>query len=86
MTASDQDGDADTGSPWSVLGVGGALSLCCVLTAPVGAAVGGAAVGGVTSVTGGLVEVLVTVVAVGTVAVLLRFRSNSECRRSGEKG
>lgn len=84
MTSSDRDANADAGSLRSILGVSGVLSLYCVLTAPVGGAVGGAAVGSVAVVSGGLVEVLVTVLTVGAVAVLLRLRSGSEYRRNGE--
>ncbi|WP_202594655.1 hypothetical protein [Halolamina sediminis] len=75
MTASDEDanaGDAST-PPWGVLGVGGAVSLCCLFAAPTA----GAAVAGGTTATlgGGVVRILVTVLAVGMVGAVYRFRS-----------
>ena len=75
MTASDEDanaGDAST-PPWGVLGVGGAVSLCCLFAAPTA----GAAVAGGTTATlgGGVARILVTVLAVGMVGAVYRFRS-----------
>jgi hypothetical protein len=75
MTASDEDASAEDAStpPWGVLGVGGAVSLCCLFAAPTA---GAAAAGGTTAALGGgLVRILVTVLAVGVVGAVHRVRS-----------
>ncbi|MEF8791139.1 MAG: hypothetical protein V5A61_13530 [Haloarculaceae archaeon] len=79
------DADASGGSERSyrpLLGIGGALSLCCLVAAPAttGAA-GGVAGGGVVAVFGGsLVQVLTTALTVGLLGVLVRVRSGDDAR------
>lgn len=67
---------SDDGRRWSILGIGGALSLCCLFAAPAATgAAGGAVAGGTTAALGGsLVQILVTVFAVGTLAFAYRLR------------
>ncbi|NIC00471.1 hypothetical protein [Halobacterium sp. R2-5] len=66
------DADVDDGPNWSLLGLGGALSLCCVFAPVAAGAVGGAAAGGATaSVGGGLVQVVVSAVTVGVLGAAL---------------
>ncbi|MUV61867.1 hypothetical protein, partial [Halobacterium sp. CBA1126] len=58
--------DADGGPNWSLLGLGGALSLCCLFGPAAAGAAGGAAAGGATaSVGGGLVQIAVSAATVG---------------------
>jgi hypothetical protein len=67
---------SDAGSRWSILGIGGALSLCCLFAAPAATgAAGGAVAGGTTAALGGsLVQILVAGLAVATLAVASRLR------------
>lgn len=71
--------ESDDGSRWSLLGVGGALSLCCLFTAPV--ATGGASgvtAGGATAALGAtLLQIAVAALAVGVAGAALRWRSGS---------
>ncbi len=79
MTDSDEDASAEDAStpPWRLLGVGGALSLCCLFAAPTA---GAAAAGGTAAALGGgLVRILVTALTVGVVGVVYRFRSGCGC-------
>lgn len=75
---SDTD-DADSDSRLPVLGVAGALSLCCVFAAPTTtAAVGGTAAGGTTAALGGgAVQVVVAAFTVATLAFLFRLRATA---------
>lgn len=78
MTDSDPatNSEADSTPPWRLLGVGGALSLCCLFAAPTA---GAAAAGGTAAALGGgLVRILVTAVTVGVVGAVYRLRS-SDC-------
>ena len=61
---------SNAGSRWSTYGIGGLASLCCVfLASAMAAAAGGTISGGVTATLGGtIVRIVVTVLAVGTVA------------------
>ncbi|WP_232701775.1 hypothetical protein [Halobacterium wangiae] len=79
MTTSEEDADADSGDRWTLLGVGGALSLCCLFAAPAATGVaGGTAAGGATAALGGgLIRVLVAALTVGVIGVVLRLRSGS---------
>jgi hypothetical protein len=73
---SEQDDDSGL-SRWSILGLGGVGSLCCVFAAPSStAALGGAAAaGGTTAALGGdLVRIAVVTLTVGTIAAALRLR------------
>jgi hypothetical protein len=76
MTNSDEGGSAEDVSapPWGLLGVGGAVSLCCLFAAPAAgaAAAGGAAAG----LGGGLVRIVVTALAVGVFGAVYRVRSS----------
>jgi hypothetical protein len=74
---SEQDDDSETASRWSLLGLGGVASLCCVFAAPSGAAaVGGAAAAGGTTAAlgGGLIRIAVAALAVGVITLALRLR------------
>jgi predicted lipid-binding transport protein (Tim44 family) len=75
MTGSDAEASTEDAStpPWRLLGVGGALSLCCLFAAP---AAGAAAAGGTAATLGGgLIRILVTVLAVGLIGAVYRVRS-----------
>lgn len=87
MTGSDgkaSTGDAST-PPWGLLGVGGALSLCCLFATP---AAGAAAAGGTTAAFGGgLVRIVVTALTVGVIGAVYRVRSSGcACGNTGENG
>ena len=76
MTGSDEDASAEDAStpPWGLLGVGGAVSLCCLFAAP---PAGAAAAGGpAAALGGGLIRILVTVLAVGLIGAVYRVRSS----------
>jgi len=69
--ATDSEEQADDGPNWSLLGLGGVLSLCCVFAPAAAGAAGGAAAGGATaSVGGGLVQVAVSAVTVGVLGAV----------------
>jgi hypothetical protein len=77
----DADGTAEsTRSHWSLLGISGALSLCCLVAAPASTGAAGAVAGGSTTAAlgGGLVHVLVTAVTVGLLAGFVRLRTGGE--------
>lgn len=70
MTRPDEDGSAEDAStpPWGLLGVGGAVSLCCLFAAPTA---GAAAAGGTAAALGGgLVRIVVTALTVGVIGTL----------------
>jgi hypothetical protein len=78
-------GDADgttesTRSYWSLLGIGGVLSLCCLVAAPAASGAVGGAAGAGTAATlgGGAVQILVTAVTVGLLAGFVRLRTGGE--------
>ncbi|MEF8806459.1 hypothetical protein [Natronomonas sp.] len=74
---SEQDDESETASRWSLLGLGGVASLCCVFAVPSGtAALGGAAAAGGTTAAlgGGLIRITVAALAVGFIVVALRLR------------
>jgi hypothetical protein len=77
----DTDSTTDAGSSgrWSLLGVGGVVSLCCLFAAPAatGAAAGTVAGGATAALGGGLVRILVSAAAVGCLGVVLRLRADS---------
>jgi hypothetical protein len=64
---------------WTLLGLGGTASLCCLVAAPAATGAAGATVaGGATAaIGGGLVRVFVSALTVGLVALVLRFRAGS---------
>ncbi|WP_226013433.1 hypothetical protein [Halomicrobium salinisoli] len=75
------DGNAEsTRSFRALLGVGGALSLCCLVAAPAATGAAGAVGGGGTAAAlgGSLVQVLATAAAVGLLAALIRLRTGGE--------
>ena len=78
-TATDADDTGDDGGRWSLLGVAGGLSLCCLFAAPAatGAAAGTVAGGATAALGGGLVRILVSAAAVGCLGVVLRLRADS---------
>ncbi|WP_336038019.1 hypothetical protein [Halobacterium yunchengense] len=67
--ATDADTDCDDGPNWSLLGFGGALSLCCLFApaAAAGVGTGTAAAGATAGAGGGFVQVAVSAVTVGVV-------------------
>lgn len=76
MTGSDEDTSAEDTStpPWRLLGVGGALSLCCLFAAPTAA--GAAAAGGTVAVlSSGLVRIVVTALTAGVIGGLYWLHS-----------
>jgi hypothetical protein len=82
MTASDEDanaGDAST-PPWGVLGVGGAVSLCCLFAAPTA---GDAAAGGTAgAIGGGLIRIVVTALTVGVIGTFCWLYSSGDTDQS----
>ena len=83
-TATDADDTGDDGGRWSLLGVAGGLSLCCLFAAPLTAtAVGTTVAGGTTAALGGgLVRILVSAVTVGVLGVAARWWTDSpSCER-----
>jgi hypothetical protein len=70
MPSSNASDGTDSGSTWSILGIGGVASLCCVFLVPVTTAAAGSALSGsATAAVGGtLVQIMVTALAVGVVA------------------
>ncbi|WP_225336617.1 hypothetical protein [Halomicrobium urmianum] len=77
----DADGSTEsTRSYRTLLGLGGALSLCCLVAAPAATGAAGAVGGGgaAAALGGSLVQVLATAAAVGFLAALIRFRTGDE--------
>jgi hypothetical protein len=71
--------DPESNGRWSLLGVGGVVSLCCLFAAPAatGAAAGTVAGGATAALGGGLVRILVSAAAVGCLAVAFRLRAGT---------
>jgi len=83
--------EASLRSRWSLLGLGGVLSLCCLFAAPAATgAAGGAVVGSTAAATGvvgspvadgtafgGVIRILVSAVTVGTIGAIVRTRMGS---------
>lgn len=82
MTAPEEnsDGKSKASSLWPTLGLGGILSLCCLFAAPAASgAVGGTAAAGATAaLNGGIIQVSVTALTVGTLIAVFRLRSKSK--------
>ncbi|WP_246989344.1 hypothetical protein [Halorientalis marina] len=80
-TTSDADGEGPTAARWSLLGLGGVVSLCCLFAAPAttGAAVGTVSGGATAATGGGVVRVLVSALTVGLVGVVVRYRIDGSC-------
>jgi O-antigen ligase len=78
-TRADPTDEPDATRRWSLLGLGGALSLCCLVAAPAATgAVGGTVAGGTTAVLGGgVVQILVSAVTVAVVGIALRLWTGS---------
>lgn len=84
QTTTDADDTEDAGGRWSLLGVAGGLSLCCLFAAPLTTtAVGTTVAGGTTAALGGgLVRVLVSAVTVAIVGLVARRWTDSpSCER-----
>ncbi|RLM54146.1 hypothetical protein DVK02_11820 [Halobellus sp. Atlit-31R] len=74
--------DTESSKRWSLLGLGGAVSLCCLFAAPAaGGAVSGTVAGGATAALGGgVVRILVSALTVGAIGAALRYRTRGcEC-------
>lgn len=80
MTDTDTDttDEANSKRRWSIFGVGGAVSLCCLFTAPAATgAVGSTAAGGATAALGGgVIRILVAAVTVGAIGIAARLLTN----------
>lgn len=77
----DADGSGEsTRSYGTLLGLGGALSLCCLVATPAATGAVGAATGGgaAAALGGNLVQLLVTALTVGLLAVLVRLRTGGD--------
>ncbi len=72
--------ETNSTSRWPLLGLGGAVSLCCIFTAPAATtAVGSTVAGGTTAALGGgLIRILVSAVTVGSVGIAIRLLTNSQ--------
>jgi len=79
MTDADESAES-TRSYRALLGLGGALSLCCLVAAPAATGAAGAATGGgvAAALGGSVVQILVTAVIVGLLAGFFRFRTGGE--------
>jgi hypothetical protein len=84
MTDSERSSDeTDASARWSLLGVGGTVSLCCLFAAPAATGAAGSTVaGGATAALGGgLVRILVSALTVGVIGLAMRSRIGScACR------
>jgi hypothetical protein len=74
-TSTDNSDETKSASRWPLLGFGGAVSLCCLFTAPAATgAVGGTVAGGATTALGGgVIQVLVSAVAIGSLGLAIRL-------------
>ncbi|CQH64657.1 uncharacterized protein HHUB_5123 (plasmid) [Halobacterium hubeiense] len=82
MTGSDTEASSEDAStpPWRLLGVGGALSLCCLFAAPTA---GAAAAGGTAAALGGgLVRIVVTALTAGVIGALYWLYSSGDTDQS----
>ena len=83
-TATDEAEDTDSKNRWPLIGLGGAVSLCCLFAAPAATGAAGATVaGGATAAFGGgIIRILVSAIAVGVVGVAIQlWPSSSSCER-----
>jgi hypothetical protein len=80
-------GDSADGTPWGLLGLAGALSLCCIGTATLagGAAVVGSTAAATTAMSGAtgglggiLISGIVTAVPLFVIGISLRWRTQDE--------
>jgi precorrin-3B methylase len=84
MDHSDVDdvSSGDSGSRWSVLGLAGVGSLCCIVAPTISVASGVTAASGATAaIGGGLVQILVTALTVGAIGLAVRYRTDRSCER-----
>ena len=78
----DRDATTDSGPRWSLLGLAGVGSLCCIVAPTVNVASGVTAASGATAaVGGGLVQILVTALTVGAIGLVVRYRMDRSCER-----
>jgi len=83
-TLKDESEGANSTNRWPLIGLGGAVSLCCLFAAPVATGVAGATVtGGATTGFGsGLARILVSAIAASVIGIVLRvWSSRSSCER-----
>lgn len=84
-SADEQTGaDSDGNSRWPLVGVGGAVGLCCLFAAPgAGGAVGSTAgAGAMAAFGGGLVQILVSALTVGAIGVAVQlYAGRRSCKR-----
>ncbi len=72
----------DSGPRWSLLGLAGVGSLCCIVAPTVSVASGvTAASGAIAAVGGGLVQILVSALTVGAIGLVVRYRMDRSCER-----
>jgi hypothetical protein len=78
----DRDATTDSGPRWSILGLGGVVSLCCIVAPATSVATGVTAASGATAaVGGGLIQILVAALTVGVIGVAIRLRTDRSCDR-----
>ncbi|MEF8821519.1 MAG: hypothetical protein V5A52_04515 [Halovenus sp.] len=79
MTSSETDTGSGSRTTWSILGLGGVVSLCCVFATPLTAGGAGTAAGaGSAAALGGtLLQIAVTALTVGLFGVVLALRKRS---------
>lgn len=72
----DDENGEESETPWGLLGLGGVLSLCCIVAAPATTGVAAGATAGSTAagLGGGVVRVAVAALTAGVVGFALRAR------------
>ena len=81
-SATDGEPDDDSKPGWSVLGLAGVGSLCCIVAPSVSVASGVTAASGATAaIGGGFVQILVTALTAGAIGLAVRYRTDSFCER-----
>jgi hypothetical protein len=79
---SDETASSDSGPRWSILGLGGLVSLCCLVAPTTNAVEGATAASGATAaVGGGLIQIIVAALTVGVIGLAVRLRANRSCER-----
>ena len=84
MARSGTDGEPndDPKPRWSVLGLAGVGSLCCIVAPSVSVASSvTAASGAIATIGGGFVQILVTALTVGAIGLAVRYRTDRFCER-----
>lgn len=79
MSSSETEVDSGSQARWSILGLGGVVSLCCLFAAPLTAGSAGTAAGAgsAAALGGSLLQIAVTALTVGIFGVVLSLRTRS---------